>query len=136
MPAQSPLLMIFTEILKTRKEILQIQKFKNSIFANRFVFFNYDLYGAVTGRITTCNYPIQASPSALRKTIIPNASLGNIFIVADVSQEEVRILTQISKDEALLKILQNNLDFHTFTASILTGMEYDEQSEKKLCQRY
>nr|AYO45732.1 hypothetical protein [Caulerpa cupressoides] len=117
-------LSIFTEILKTRKSILQIEKFQKSLKTlgpNRFIFFNYDLYGAVTGRITTGNYPIQGTP--LRKTI--NPSKGNIFIVADVSQEEVRILTQISRDKALMKIFKNNLDFHSYTGSLLIGTDYE-----------
>ena len=117
-------LSIFTEILKTRKSILQIEKFQKSLKTlgpNRFIFFNYDLYGAVTGRITTRNYPIQGTP--LRKTI--NPSKGNIFIVADVSQEEVRIFTQISRDKALMKIFKNNLDFHSYTGSLLIGTDYE-----------
>ena len=121
---KNQLLTIFTEILKTRKRILQIKKFKNSLFENRLIFFNYDLYGAVTGRITTRNYPIQGTPAAFRKTINPG-NPGNIFIVADVSQEEVRILTQISRDEALMKIFRNNLDFHSYTGSLLIVKDYE-----------
>nr|YP_009519354.1 hypothetical protein [Pseudocodium devriesii]AYC65408.1 hypothetical protein [Pseudocodium devriesii] len=100
--------MIFTEILTTRKGILQIERFQKALFENRLVFFNY----TVTGRRTILNYPIQGLPATLRKTIEPHN--GNIFIVADVSQEEVRILTQIAMDDALLKIFQNNLDFHSY----------------------
>nr|YP_009326860.1 hypothetical protein [Caulerpa racemosa]ANJ70786.1 hypothetical protein [Caulerpa racemosa] len=119
---KNQLLTIFTEILKTRKRKLQIDKFKKSLFEKRLIFFNYDLYGAVTGRITTRNYPIQGTPAAFRKTINPGK--GNIFIVADVSQEEVRILTQISRDKALMKIFKNNLDFHSYTGSLLIGKDY------------
>lgn len=40
---KNQLLTIFTEILKTRKRKLQIDKFKKSLFEKRLIFFNYDL---------------------------------------------------------------------------------------------
>ena len=93
------------------------------------MFYHYNLYGAVTGRITTSNYPVQGCSNESRKTIKPRE--GNIFIVADVSQEEVRIMTQISKDAALVKIFENNRDFHAYTASFLLGMSYKDFKELK-----
>lgn len=113
--------------LKLKKEIAQLKKFKKSISiinGESFIFFNFNLYGGTTGRITTQNYPVQSIPRSWRQIIRPRK--GHIFVVADVSQEEVRIITEVSRDAALLKIFSEKLDYHAYTASILSGFSYSE----------
>ena len=48
----------------------------------------------------------------------------NIFIFADVLHGKVRIISQISKEKALLNIFQNNLDFHFYIGSFLKGLDF------------
>lgn len=46
-----------------------------------------------------------------------------------MSQEEVRIMAEISKDKSLLKIFKEGLDFHAYTGAIISNKSYEEFSE-------
>jgi DNA polymerase I-like protein with 3'-5' exonuclease and polymerase domains len=48
------------------------------------------------------------------------------FICADFSQQEVRAIADISKDKAFAKMFREKLDPHTFTASGLFDIPYDQ----------
>ncbi len=50
---------------------------------------------------------------------------GNVFIAADFSSCEVKILGSISQDPMLLKAIEDGLDFHCFSASEMYGIPYD-----------
>lgn len=122
-----PALQTFIEILEKRDQLRRFTKLLKSIYrgadTNR-LFFSYDLYGAETGRITTRDYPIQGSPAVVKQNIVPQS--GNIFIVADVSQEEIRIIAEMSKDPTLLKVFEKKLDFHSYTGAILNKQAYND----------
>lgn len=51
---------------------------------------------------------------------------GYVFICFDFSSAEVKILASVSKEPAMLKAIQDGLDFHTFSASSMRGIPYDE----------
>ena len=51
---------------------------------------------------------------------------GYCFIAADYSSAEVKILGAISKDPNLLKAIADGLDFHSYSASEMYGISYDE----------
>lgn len=64
-----------------------------------------------------------------KKLIIPEP--GNIFIAADYSQMEVRVLAEMSNDEKLIKVINDGLDLHSYSASKLFGISYQDILEKK-----
>lgn len=74
-----------------------------------------------TGRISSTdpnlqNIPIRTEMGRLfRKVFLPKE--GWIFVDADYSQIELRVLAALSGDEALIHAFQNNIDIHTLTAS-------------------
>ena len=74
-----------------------------------------------TGRISSTdpnlqNIPIRTEMGRLfRKVFLPKE--GSIFVDADYSQIELRVLAALSGDEALIHAFQNNIDIHTLTAS-------------------
>ena len=74
-----------------------------------------------TGRISSTdpnlqNIPIRTEMGRLfRKVFLPKE--GCIFVDADYSQIELRVLAALSGDEALIHAFQNNIDIHTLTAS-------------------
>ena len=74
-----------------------------------------------TGRISSTdpnlqNIPIRTEMGRLfRKVFLPKE--GYIFVDADYSQIELRVLAALSGDEALIHAFQNNIDIHTLTAS-------------------
>ena len=74
-----------------------------------------------TGRISSTdpnlqNIPIRTEMGRLfRKVFLPKE--GWIFIDADYSQIELRVLAALSGDDALIHAFQNGIDIHTLTAS-------------------
>jgi len=76
-----------------------------------------------TGRLSSSNPNLQNIPirekegRAIRKAFIPED--GWVFISADYSQIELRILASLSSDESLLSAFRRNGDIHRETASLL-----------------
>lgn len=56
---------------------------------------------------------------------------GFVIISADYSQIEVRILAHITGDKNLLKAINSGLDLHSYTASQIYGIPYEEIMQKK-----
>src|SRR4030095_4379256 len=83
--------------------------------------------GATSGRFSCSNPNVQQIPSRselgkkLRKMFI--ADEGNVLVVADWSQMELRILAQYSKDPLLLQAYKSvsETDLHTLTAARMFG---------------
>lgn len=125
---ESPIFRALTDVLKKRREIILSKNLLKNIKHNK-LFFNFKIAGATTGRVTTSNYNLQGLPYFLRSGIVP--AKGNIFVIADVSQEEVRIMAEISKEKELLKIFNRKLDFHANTGAIITDTKYEKFLEFK-----
>lgn len=51
---------------------------------------------------------------------------GHTFLAFDYSSAEVKVLANICKDELLLKALGDGLDPHTFSASKMFGISYED----------
>ena len=83
-----------------------------------------------TGRISSTdpnlqNIPIRTEMGRLfRKVFLPKE--GSIFVDADYSQIELRVLAALSGDEALIHAFQNNIDIHTLTASQVFHIPLDQ----------
>lgn len=125
---QNTKLKAWFELLREREKIGQLKSFKNFYKKNLGrVFFRLNLYGSITGRITTSNCNIQGSPYelGLRKCIISILSEG-VFLDADFSQEEVRILAEATGDEEILRIFREGKDFHTNTGAVLNKSSYED----------
>ncbi|MGN0437968.1 MAG: DNA polymerase I [Lachnospiraceae bacterium] len=74
-----------------------------------------------TGRISSTEPNLQNIPMrtelgrSIRKVFVPKE--GCVFVDADYSQIELRILAHFSKDEKLIQSFKENDDIHTLTAS-------------------
>ncbi len=83
-----------------------------------------------TGRISSTdpnlqNIPIRTEAGRrFRKVFIPKD--GHVFIDADYSQIELRVLAALSQDEALITAFRNHVDIHTLTASEVFHVPFDE----------
>lgn len=90
----------------------------------------YNQTVAVTGRLSSENPNLQNIPVRLtegrliRKAFKPVTS-GNLFLCADYSQIELRILAHMSGDEGMISAFQSGQDIHRKTASEVFGVEYD-----------
>lgn len=83
----------------------------------------YDSLGAATGRMSSNDPNLQNIPAGdgyareIKECFIP--SKGNIFLVADYSQVELRVLAFLSQDENLLDAFEKWEDIHARTARFL-----------------
>lgn len=83
-----------------------------------------------TGRISSTdpnlqNIPVKMEQGRLiRKSFVPRD--GYIFVDADYSQIELRIMAHLSKDEKLIDAFNNGDDIHAITASQVFGVPIDE----------
>lgn len=91
---------------------------------------NFNQTETATGRLSSDNPNLQNIPirtelgKELRKVFI--ASNDNLFIDADYSQIELRLLAIISNDEKLIKAYTKGNDVHTITASEVFNVPIDK----------
>ncbi len=87
-----------------------------------------------TGRLSSANPNLQNIPirenegRELRKIFIPQE--GNVFIDADYSQIELRLLAHFSGCKELIEAYNNNEDIHSVTASQVFGVPLEEVTDK------
>jgi DNA polymerase-1 len=73
--------------------------------------------------------PSKKNNATFRKAFIPRD--GNLFIVADYSQIELRIMAELSGDEAMLHAFKEKLDLHTYTASLMFKTPLGEVTDRQ-----
>ncbi len=88
-----------------------------------------------TGRISSTEPNLQNIPvrlalgRELRKVFIPED--GYVFLDADYSQIELRVMAHMADDENLINAFKNGLDIHTMTASQVLGIPFDEVTSEQ-----
>lgn len=87
-----------------------------------------------TGRFACSNPNIQQIPrnseqAPFRECINPEP--GYKLVVADYSGFEMRILANESGDEQMIRVLNEGLDMHSYTASLMFDLPYTEDFKKK-----
>ncbi len=90
--------------------------------------------GAATGRFACSNPNLQQIPrnseeAPFRQCFVPEE--GFKLVVTDYSSMEMRILADLSGDVKMIDALKNNLDIHSYTASLMFGKEYSADFKKK-----
>jgi DNA polymerase I len=86
---------------------------------------------AATGRLSSQNPNLQNIPirtekgRRIRKAFVPRDS-DHILLSADYSQIELRLVADISKDEAMLDAFKKGLDIHAATASKVYNVPLEE----------
>jgi DNA polymerase I-like protein with 3'-5' exonuclease and polymerase domains len=90
----------------------------------------FNVEGAATGRLSSTNPNLQNIPirgemgGELRKAFI--APVGKVLLGADYSQIELRIMADVSGDEAMKKAFQEGLDIHAATAAKIFNIPIDQ----------
>lgn len=93
---------------------------------------------AATGRLSSNNPNLQNIPvrtpegARVREAFIPRDG-DHVIMAADYSQIELRLIAEISGDEAMLEAFQAGKDIHTATAARVFGISFDEVNRE---QRY
>ncbi len=86
--------------------------------------------GTATGRLSSRdpnlqNIPIRSAPGRrIREAFV--ASEGNILLSADYSQIELAVLAHLSEDKGLTEAFAAGNDVHSFTGSLIFGVDPDE----------
>ncbi len=90
---------------------------------------SFNQTGTSTGRLSSNNPNLQNIPirtelgRSIRNAFV--AEKGNIYLSADYSQIELRILAHLSQDENLLDAFSGDKDIHSFTAAQLFNVDQD-----------
>lgn len=94
---------------------------------------SYNQAIAATGRLSSTNPNLQNIPirdengREIRKAFIPSDE-NHLFLSADYSQIELRIMAALSKDEQMLEAFKNGDDIHSITASKIYKIPVSEVS--------
>ncbi|MEE4311977.1 MAG: DNA polymerase I [candidate division KSB1 bacterium] len=95
---------------------------------------SYNQTVAATGRLSSSDPNLQNIPirteigRRIRKSFVP-ASKDYVFLDADYSQIELRIMAHISRDETLLQSFNDDEDVHRRTAALVFKTPPDEVSD-------
>ncbi len=93
---------------------------------------------AATGRLSSNNPNLQNIPirteegARVREAFIPRDK-NHVLLAADYSQIELRLIAEISKDEAMVEAFKEGKDIHSATAARVFEVPYDEVTRE---QRY
>lgn len=88
---------------------------------------NFNQLGAITGRFSSDRPNLQNIPirdelgQSIRKAFV--AEEGRVLVSFDYSQQELRILAHLAKEEKLLHAFATDQDVHTITAADLFGIK-------------
>jgi DNA polymerase I len=91
---------------------------------------SFNQTGAITGRLASSNPNLQNIPirtevgQQIRRGFV--ARPGWLFLAADYSQVELRILAHVSQDEALLEAFRQDQDVHKTTAAAVYSIPLEE----------
>ena len=94
----------------------------------------YNQAMVVTGRLSSTNPNLQNIPirdedgREIRKSFITSDE-NHVFLSADYSQVELRLMAHLSQDQHMLKAFNNGEDIHAATASKIYKVELDEVTD-------
>ncbi|MDX2194037.1 MAG: DNA polymerase I [Gemmatimonadales bacterium] len=88
---------------------------------------SFSQVGAATGRLSSSDPNLQNIPvrtprgEAIRRGFVPEA--GCVFLVADYSQIELRLMAHLSEDAAFVEAFRAGGDIHRQTAALVFGVD-------------
>lgn len=93
---------------------------------------NFMQLGAATGRPSSSKpnmlqMPKRGKNKYFRKLFVPGP--GNLFVRADYSQMELRLVAEISGDTNMQEAFRTGLDLHTYTASLMFNTPFEKVTE-------
>ena len=116
------------EIRKLKKFLDKLQELKEHEKNGR-VYPEFKQIGAVTGRMSSANPNIQNIPRDMRSLF--KAGEGNLFVIADFSQIELRIAAEYVEDPLMLEAFSSGKDMHRYTASLVLGKPEEEITKEE-----
>ena len=92
---------------------------------------NFRQIGTATGRPSSSRPNLLQMPNTheFRRLFVPEP--GNLMVVADFSQAELRICAELSQDPNMVRAFREGLDLHRSTASLIFGVPFDSVTDKQ-----
>jgi len=115
--------------IRAEKKLIDKLKELKKYEKNGRIHSNFKQIAAPTGRMASKSPNLQNIPSQLRDLF--KSPQNKKLIVADFSQIELRIATEYVDDETMIKAFQEGKDLHRYTASLLTGKDYNQISKEE-----
>ena len=124
--------------IKEVRDILEIRRVKKSLdklkeigsfLRNGRVYPEFKQIGAVTGRMSSSNPNVQNIPRDMRSLF--RAEEGNLFVIADFSQIELRIAAEYVGDPGMIRALREGKDMHRYTASLVLEKPEEEVTKEE-----
>jgi len=120
-------IIVFRELAKLKSTYIEaLPKLINSKTGRLHTSFNQTV--TTTGRLSSSNPNLQNIPvrtelgQRIREAFIPS-NPGDIFLSADYSQIELRLLAHYSGEEVLIKAFEEDMDIHEATAIEVFGVQ-------------
>lgn len=116
---------------KIKKRISSFgDKLKEKIDDDGCIRGKWNLIGADTFRMTCTSPNLQGMPRVSKEYFVPR-NKESIFVIADYSQIELRVLAEISNDELLIDAFKNGEDLHRKTASMILNKDISEVTDEE-----
>ncbi len=125
-----PLVELILQYRETEKllstYVLALPKYVKS---NNRIYAHFDQLGTISGRFSSRNPNMQNIPVAQKD----NINIRNLFVSSkkykfisfDYSQQELRILAALSKEEKMIEAFNQGIDIHALTASEIFGINIE-----------
>lgn len=127
----------FVAVLKKYKELSKLLSTYGHSFLGHLnpvtarIHPSFLLGGTITGRLSCRDPNMQNAPRGPFFRNLFRASAGNVLVVADFSQIELRVAAIISGDQYMLQAFQNGDDLHCQTAAIIIGIDRGDVSKEQ-----
>jgi DNA polymerase I-like protein with 3'-5' exonuclease and polymerase domains len=108
------------------------------------MYFNMNITGTVTGRLSSDNPNIQNIPKTLLEgkgptpspdTILIKQVIGvsddRVLVDMDLAAAEVKVLTVYARDSKLIDAIKKDLDLHCYSAHLMYGVPYEDLFKSK-----
>lgn len=116
---------------KLKKRISSFgDKLKEKIDNDGCIRGKWNLIGADTFRMTCTSPNLQGMPRVSKEYFVPR-NKESIFVIADYSQIELRVLAEVSNDKLLIDAFKNGEDLHRKTASMILDKEVSEVTDEE-----
>jgi DNA polymerase-1 len=123
------LIMEYRELEKLRSTYVEVLPQRVNRTSGR-IHTSYNQTGAATGRLSSSDPNLQNIPirtprgEEIRRGFVP--APGSVFLVADYSQIELRLIAHLSEDEAFIQAFRQGGDIHRQTAAIIFDLPADQ----------
>ena len=109
------------------------------------VYSSYNFGNVVTGRLSCSTYSVGKDRKGISFHTLPRpdendpinlrsmmtADEDKVFVAADFSQAELRVLAQCCKDKNLIEAFNSGQDLHSFTASLVFGKDAKDVTKQE-----